>query len=323
MGYPQLVNWAKIRKNENGSYSIKDFIYGDEYKISKDEARFMIQLNGKTDPYAINSSLTENDISEVLEVLDGLGFLREGRFISKSLFEIIYTLWIPHITKKFRIAAKIINALLRVLWLPVPVISLIMLPNAAINDDFFQFMSGLVFGTMAGMVLHEFGHMFACLAYGGRVFEAGVILKWLMPGAYVMIDTSPIKVRMQRIQVDAAGIEMNILLAGIFGIIACCLYEYGSFFAAAAINNLVLGLMNLMLISNLDGMNIMGELLGIEGFVEKAKKALKSRKFRKTLARKGASGKATVTACVVICIAQIALPIIIAINILGVFGWTA
>ena len=111
-------------------------------------------------------------------------------------------------------------------------------------------------------------------------------------------------------------------IGAIAGALGKVFYYFSSFFAGAAINNVILGLMNLMLISNLDGMNIMGELLGIENFVEKAKKALTSRKFRKMLIRKGTSGKATVTACAVICIAQIALPIIIAINIMGVFGWT-
>lgn len=322
MGYPQFVNWAKIRKKENGGYLLKDYLYGDEYSISREEVNFTLQLDGKTDPYEIDTEMSREEVTKTLEALDELGFLREGRFISKSLSDIIYTLWIPRITKKFRIAAKIINALLRVLWLPVAVISLITVSNAEIDYDFIQFMTGLVLGTLAGMVLHEFGHMFACLAYGGNVFEAGVLLKWLMPGAYVMIDTSTIKVRMHRIQVNAAGIEMNILLAGIFGIIACCVYDYSSFFAGVAINNVILGLMNLILISNLDGMNIMSELLGIENFVEKAKKALKSRKYRKMLIRKGTSGKATVSACALICIAQIALPIIIVINIMGVFGWT-
>lgn len=322
MGYPQFVNWAKIRKKENGGYLLKDYLYGDEYSISREEVNFTLQLDGKTDPYEIDTEMSREEVTKTLEALDGLGFLREGKFLNKSLFEIIYTLWIPHITKKFRISAKIINALLRVLWLPVAVISLITVFHSEIDYDFFQFMAGLVSGTLAGMVLHEFGHMVACLAYGGNVFEAGVILKWLIPGAYVLLDTSPIKVRMHRIQVDAAGIEMNILLAGVFGILACCFYDFSSFFAGAAVNNVILGLMNLMLISSLDGMNIMGELLGVENFVEKAGKALKNRKYRKMLVCKGTSGKATVTACALICIAQIALPIIIAINIMGVFGWT-
>ena len=319
MGYPKFVNWAKIRKQENGEYLLKDFLYGDEYPISYDEARFVLQLDGKTDPYEIDTPMSQEDVTETLEALDELGFLRHSRFLSKSLFGIIYTLWIPRITRKLRIAAKIINALLRFLWLPVAVISLLMIMNAEIVYESEQVIPGLIVGMLIGMVMHELGHMFACLAYGGNVFEAGVLLKWLIPGAYVMIDTSPVKVRMHRIQVNAAGVEMNFLLAGIFGIIACCFYDCSMFFVAAAVNNLVIGLMNLMLVSSLDGMNIMGEILGIEDFVEKAKKAVVNRKYRKMLADKGTSGKATVTACAVICIAQIALPIIVAINILGVF----
>lgn len=321
MGYPQFVNWAKIRKLEDGRLLLKDFICGDEYSISPEEASFVLQLDGKTDPYEIETTMSREETAETIEALDGLGFLREDRFISKSLFEIIYTLWIPRITKQLRIAAKIINTLLCLLWLPVAIFSVIMLSDAEVNFDLFHFIIGWFFGMFTGMVLHEFGHMVACLAYGGNVFEAGILLKWLMPGAYVMIDTSPVKVRMQRIQIFAAGIEMNFLLAGVFGIMSCCFYDCSMFFAAAALNNVITGMLNLLLISSLDGMNIMSSLLGVEDFAGKAKKLLKNRKYRKMVAKKGVSGKAVVTACAVICIAQIALPVIVAINILGVFGW--
>ncbi len=322
MEYLQLVNWAKIRRNENGEYILKDFNFGDEHRVTPEEARFILQLDGKKDPYDIDTSMTEEEVKELLEALDDLCFLRKGRFISKSFLEVIYTLWIPHVTRGMKIAAKIINGLLKAVWLPLLITALVMSANAEIEYGFAGFFAGTFFGMFAGIVLHEFGHMFACLAYGGRVFEVGVLLEWLMPGAYVMIDTSDIKVRMKRVQINAAGIEMNFLLAGIFGIIACCNYDCSSFFAAAAGNNLILGVMNLLLINNMDGMNIMSDLLGIEDFVGKARKALKNKRYRKMLLKKGASGKATVTACVVICIAQVALPIVIAVNILGVFGWS-
>ena len=321
MEYPKLVNWAKIRKTENGEYLIKDFLYEDEYSISPSEVHFVLQLDGKTDPYEIDTPMSKQEVSDFLEVLDNLCFLREGRFVSKSFSEVVYTLWIPRITRKLRIASKILNGLLRLTWLPMLIISLIMFTEAEIDDNLIHLIMGLPFGLISGMVMHELGHMFACLAYGGMVFEAGILLKWMMPGAYVMIETSNINVRMHRIQINAAGVKMNFLLTGIFGIIACCFYDYSAFFAAAAGNNLALGALNLMLIDGVDGINIMSELLGIEEFAYKAKKALKNRKYRKMLVHKGVSGKATVTACVVICIAQISLPIIIAINILGVFGW--
>ena len=321
MEYLQLVNWAKIRKAENGEYILKDFIYGDEYTVSGEEVRFLIQLNGKTDPYEIDTQMTEDEITEYLEMLDDLCLLRKGRFISKTFFEVIYTLWIPRVTRGLKITAKFFNGLLGILWLPLLLIALRLSVNIELDYGIFSCIAGLLFGIITGITLHEFGHMFACLAYGGRVFEVGILMKWLMPGAYVMIDTSDIKVRMKRIQINAAGVEMNFLLAGIFGIIAYCCYDLSTFFAAAAGNNLILGVMNLLLINNMDGMNIMSDLLGIEDFVGKARKALANKKYRKMLVGKGVSGKATATACAVICIVQIALPIVIAVNILGVFGW--
>lgn len=77
--------------------------------------------------------------------------------------------------------------------------------------------AGSVVGMLIGLVMHELGHMFACLTYGGRVFKVGVMLQFLlMPGAYVLMNESNIKKRMKRVQVSAAGIEMNLILTAIF-----------------------------------------------------------------------------------------------------------
>ncbi|MBR3818511.1 MAG: hypothetical protein IKJ41_05110 [Clostridia bacterium] len=37
-----------------------------------------------------------------------------------------------------------------------------------------------------GMVFHEVGHMFACLSYGGRFFEVGVITRFFFPRQYMI-----------------------------------------------------------------------------------------------------------------------------------------
>ena len=55
---------------------------------------------------------------------------------------------------------------------------------------------GSIFGLLVGIFLHELGHMFACIAYGGEVFEVGVMLQFFLPGAYVLMNKNRIKNRL-------------------------------------------------------------------------------------------------------------------------------
>ena len=181
---------------------------------------------------------------------------------------------------------------------------------------------GSVAGMLIGLVMHELGHMFACLAYGGRVFEVGVMLQFLfMPGAYVLMNESKIKKRMRRVQVSAAGIEMNLLLTAIFLIISARFESLSGFFLGAAIQNVFLALLNLTLVDGFDGMAIMGELLGVENVISKARRITRFKFKRKKLEKDGISGKATIAVCYILRGIQIALPLIFALNIVGVITW--
>ena len=124
---------------------------------------------------------------------------------------------------------------------------------------------GLGIGLVFGLVFHEFSHAFAGISYSARVFEMGLMtMYYIVPGAYVMMDANPIKSKLRKLQISAAGIEMNLMLASIFLILGALFWNLGVLFLVAAIQNVVLAFFNLTLLHGLDGMAIVNEFLGAE-----------------------------------------------------------
>lgn len=176
---------------------------------------------------------------------------------------------------------------------------------------------GYLLGGISGLIFHEMAHAAAGLAYGGKIFEFGVMLHYFLPGAYVCIDHDEVKNRFQRVQIHAAGIEMNLFLSGLFMCLSCLEWFNGWTLLYASIYNLVIAVLNSLLIDGLDGMNIFSALLGVEDFVGKSKRLVKSRRKRRKLREKGISGYAVIAVCYFIAIFQMAVPIILFVNIVS------
>lgn len=318
--YPQLANWTTFQRLNEKEYLASNFLTGEKYHMDSYIVRFAKKLNGQRDPFEIGSGLSEADVEAILEELNDKDMLRCGKVISRSFSSIYITAWIPQTTVLLRIVSYIVNKLIFWLWLPILCYSLyhFRIGYFDIGDGFF--ILGTIIGILIGIIMHELGHMFACLAYGGRVFEIGVMAERFLPGAYVLMDTNPIKDRMQRMQVDAAGIEMNLFLASI-GLILASGFEYLSgFFLAVAVNNVFLALLNLLFINGFDGCAIIGEIFGTENVIEKAKEMTKQKHIRKKLMSKGIIGIATIIFCYLLRIFQISLPVVILVNVLVVIG---
>ena len=76
--------------------------------------------------------------------------------------------------------------------------------------------------------------------------------------------------------------------------------------------------MNLTLIKGLDGMAILSELLGVEEVIETTKNIIFSRKKKNELRSHVMAGQAAVLACYMLGAFQIALPLLMILNILEV-----
>ena len=322
MSYPTLANWIRFRQLSDNEYEIINMLHDEKIQTDAYTAWFARQLNGKRNPYRIDKNKSKEDIDLLLGELEAENVIRDKRFYSKFFLFLLVTVWRPKVTPNLRIASFIINGLLLISFLPLLAFSIFYFLNYTYDINLDYITIGSIAGLLVGIVVHEMGHMISCLGYGGRVFEVGVMLQFLLiPGAYVLMNESNIKKRMRRVQVSAAGIEMNLVLTAVFLMLSARFEVLSGFFLGAAIQNVFLALLNLTFVDGFDGMAIMSELLGIEYVVSKAKRITKSKFKRKKLKKDGISGKATIAVCYALRGIQIALPLIFAINIVGVISW--
>lgn len=271
MRYPMLNNWLVFTRKNQYEYDVRDYLYDENFTMGVTIAKFARKLNGYRNPYNINMGLSKDEINYMLNQLRDHNLLRYRRLLVGGL-GVHYSLWFIKRNPIVMKVARIWNGFLMLSWLPVLVLGILCfiryLPIT--NTDFMWI--GNILGIVLGALLHEVGHAFAGLTYGARVFEMGIMIKALMPGAYVLIDSQIVKSKMKRIQIYAAGVESNALLAGMCLLIACAIPNAGAFLLNAAIGNMLMALINMTLSSGLDGATILSELLGIEHLVEVTRK---------------------------------------------------
>ncbi len=314
--YPRLCSWVLFKDLENGRCRIFDGVNKQFYAVDREAGWLLQQLDGKTDPYRVG--LPEWQVDAVLEYFDDKDLLRRHR-LGLGGSGILFTLFYPKATPRKRRIADLLNRLLYCMFLPVLIAGMYLLFStfSEINDS----LMGTLSGAVIGLTLHEFGHAIACLAYGGFVYEAGVGTSYfVVPMGYVILETYFIKDRMKKAQIHAAGVEMNFLLAGICAALTATQAD-PSFFFSAAVMNVILGCLNLMLIGGVDGMRIIAELIGIEDLVDDARKVVLNGKYRRSLRRQGNRGKALVYLSFAVTLLQIMVPIFLFLNIGGIFSW--
>lgn len=325
MTYPRFNHYLIFNKTGHDEYHIKNFLTEEEWKMSAFCASFLKALDGKTDPYDIfPDQISEDEVEFILENFEGEGFLDDNKGIeSLGIGSFILPLWIPEVTKLHRFLGALWNKLLMIAWLPLLICGVHVL--SSYEWEWVERGHGSVLGYFMGfglgLLLHELSHAFACIGYSSknRFFEMGLMMRNFLPGAYVIIDYSEMKNRFKRAQINAAGVECNIALCGMF---LCCLklgvFDSGSLLLAALLN-LVLAVFNTTLIDGIDGMGIFREIFASsDDFVERAKKLAWDRNSKRLLRRRGINGRATIAACYIIVLMQVLLPIVLVMNVLSI-----
>lgn len=309
-----LNNWLVFSRKNQYEYDVHDCLYDEDFTMGVTIAAFARKLNGHRNPYSINMGLTKAEINHMLKQLREHDLLRYGRSLDAGSGT-HYTLWFIKRNPLLMEVARLWNCLLMLSWLPVFIFGVLFFIRdlPIINTECMWL--GNILGIVFGALLHELGHAFAGLTYGARVFEIGIMINALLPGAYVLMDSQSVKSKMKRIQIYAAGVESNALFAGVCLLIACAIPYAGAFLLNAAIGNIILALVNITFGGGLDGASILSELLGIENLVEDTKKVVLNRRIRKKLRSKGMPGYALIAISVVVQILQITIPVIIGWNI--------
>lgn len=318
--YPRINNWLRFRRIAEDEYEVEDCIYEMSYRMERRLALFAKRLDGR-DPYAAAPGECAEDVDDMLEVLDENGLLRHSAVLTTGIGTLYYTVSYMRRSPALQCIAVLSNAALCILWLPVFLAGLFLFINDYPIQNFDHFILGSIGGTLCGALLHELGHAFAGIAYGARVFEMGVMIQTFIPGAYVLMDSENVKSRMKRIQINAAGIEMNLALSGLCLLLAYGIPDWGAAFFCAAVINIFLAAVNLTFVDVFDGAHILWDLLGLEHVAPVADRIVRSRKRRRGLYRKGATGYVLVIILWILKLMQVALPILVCLNIIEIIGW--
>ncbi len=317
--YPKISNTLSYKRIDENLIEVTEHLTDNVFELEKEIVDFARKLDGRTHPYKIESVLSGEERDEVIDFFGENCMIRCSNNLHVPYGMILKTLWVPEMTKSLRVFAYVSNFFLMVLWLPVLICGIILFSNRINYTSFDGMLIGYFIGLFSGLICHELAHAFAAISYRARVFEAGVmVMYYVLPGAYVLMDRKAVKSRLKRIQINAAGVEANFFIAGLSLILGAILPDFGGALFNAALCNIFIGLMNLSFIQGLDGTNIISDLLGIEGIVEQAKQIVFNRKKRKEVAKRKNSGHAIVAMCYILFVLQIALPVLLISNILEV-----
>ena len=313
MKYPMCSNWLTIRNYRFGQATVKNEMTGKTYRIDPCDLKFLLNLDGRTNPYTMPCVITAGyswgRITQMLQEFSDCGLTRSSMCLEHSFTSLYRTVYIPKKQHSDSIWWKILNMILWTTFLPAIAGGLLLFLSSGLSLRFdLCLYLGLLAGFLAGSVLHEFGHVIATLATGGNVYEVGVSLTCLVfPGAYAAAKGKESASPLQKAQIYAAGMEENLMIAGIMLILSACGLPYPEFFAGIAIANMLLTLDNLLFIRGLDGCRILSVFFGLDISISAASRyMLFNRRKRRRLIKNGCPGKASLCSYCLLLLFQLA-----------------
>ncbi len=173
---------------------------------------------------------------------------------------------------------------------------------------------------LLSLTLHEAGHMVAGLASGYKIRDTGVLLLGVIPiGAYVAHEIKEDATRAEKIQFALAGIEVNLLIAGICLLLATQQYQWALTMHSVANANIILAGINLLPASGLDGESALSAVCGLDSISEAAKKCLTNKKRRQKLLRSGLPGYVCFCVFFLTLSSKVVLWLLIGLDIAAIF----
>lgn len=288
---------------------------GEKYEIGRKLWDALLQADG-TRPLNL-----PNNGSLVLPKLKQLGLVRTSRFVrGDGIFNRFILFPIGSRIRNNNLICKAINAALPVVSALIFVIGVYLMKSSG-ADIGYNFSWWLYYGLLiCSLALHEVGHLIAGLAYGYKISDTGILLLGIIPiGAYVAHEDKKDASRFKKAQFALAGVEMNLLIAGICLLIAMQNYSLSLVLVSVANINVVLAGINLLPASNLDGESALSAVFGVNSISDVAKKSLFNKRRRHKLLHSGFPGYACFCIFVITIISRVVLWLLIGLDIASVF----
>lgn len=288
--YPVLQEGASIG-NFTYEDSTKEHFYaenvkGEMFEIDEVIYNVLMEADGTHSLY-----LDENTI----EWLKSRNLIRTSRFVYEGNFQSRLSIFfVGERAKVLRYPCRIINAMLPVISLLIFISSLMARKwiGWEIGDDANILFYGIMF--VGCVVFHEMGHMIAAIAYDYTISEVGLLFWGPFPiGAYVSEEENGNdEVRWQQTQFALAGVEVNLLIAGICIFLSMLYYPLSFTSMLIACINILMVAINILPSPGLDGEIALSTIFGVESIAENARIGLTNEKWRKKLMHSGLPGLA-------------------------------
>lgn len=317
--YPVLKEGVSIGTFQyEGSDATHYFIEnadGEEFEISRRLWDALLKADG-TRPL----DLPDNG-RRILPKLKRHGLVRTSRFVQDNgLFNRFILFPIGNRLQAGRLVFKALNAALPAVSILAFAISVyVTASEGAESGDSFSWWLYYALIVLS-LALHELGHLVAGVAYGYKISDTGILLLGIIPfGAYVAHEDKKDATKAEKIQFALAGVEVNLLMAGICLILAMQSYQWSRTMFSVANVNVILAGVNLLPASGLDGESSLSAMCGVDSISEVARKWLTNKKCRKKLLRAGLPGYACFCFFSVTMISKVILWLLIGLDVVLVF----
>lgn len=318
MKYPKTIDTLLYKRLDESSYKVKNAETGEIFELGRAIVSFMNKLDGKTDPFMINTCLSDFEIEEVLDFLWANELVTKKKLKKVGFLSYGIPFFKVKTTQKLRIVSRLLNFLLMIFFVPVFIAGLYAVKDiySMVDKNDFSYLLGLYVGIASGVIVHECGHAIAGLGYNAHLFTCGIMIG-ITPGAFVELDDEHIKSSLKKAQISAAGIEMNLLLCGL-SMVCMCFNSARSLLGAIALSNLLLASVNLLPIIGVDGSQIINKLVG-EDLILYSDILITDKSFL-SHSFSNVRGLAEICSCVLTLLSQISYPILIIANILYIWS---
>ncbi len=266
---------------------------GDEYEISFSLWNALDRADG-TGPLAL-----PDGGKRILPTLKERGLVRTSRFVEdEGLYNRFILFPVGNCSARAVRACRVMNRLLPLAAFVALTIGVNMIASGrfAIGGGLNLWLYYVL--VIASLALHETGHLIAGLGYGYEISDVGILLLGILPfGAYVAHAEKESASKTEKIQFSLAGIEMNLLTAGLCLVLSAAWYPLSFTMVSVAVINILLAGLNLLPTSGLDGESVLSTLCGVDCIGEEAVKILRDRKCRRALLHSGRAGALRLCAC--------------------------
>lgn len=277
--YPMLkegaFTWSFYDEYTETTHYYVENAAGDEFEINRRLYDSLCKADG-TKPLNL-----PDKGKRILPMLKKHDLVRTSRFVQDedSAFNQFILFPIGNTLQNGAFACKILNYVLPVASVLFFAIGMSLMTFGDIQTEY-DYNLWLYFSLfVVSFALHEAGHLIACLAYGCKMNDTGILLLGIFPvGAYVAYEEKENASKTEKIQLALAGVEIDLLLVGVCLLVSAQCDLVASTMTAFAKMNLYMIGINLLPISGFDGEAALSALCGVNSINDTIKNRFANRR---------------------------------------------